>query len=267
VSQLRVRRWQKGRHDRLYLNLPGGVKVGYFDLSAERLVLDRPEHRAAAEAAVSSWRASVSGDLAGRRPGAALLDRAAQAGPRSRTVRVLARAAGVRTRDRSWRIGAKGEAAVGRRLDRLERSGWRVLHNVVLGGRGDVDHLLIGPAGVVVVNTKHHPRAQVKVGRDVVFVRGEPRHYPRSSHREADRVAAALREATGRAVNVAPMLVFHGHAGRIRGWWWRRPLGVQVVPSRWVRSWLRLPGRRVLSAAEVEDLFRVAREASTWEHA
>jgi len=39
---------------------------------------------------------------------------------------------------------------------------WRVLHSVPLRDargavRGDIDHVLIGPPGVVTINTKHHP--------------------------------------------------------------------------------------------------------------
>jgi hypothetical protein len=206
-----------------------------------------------------------SGDLAGRRAGDALLAQADRVGPRSRTLRVLARAFGLRTADRAWRVGAAGEARVGRKLDRLARGRkWQVLHNVVLPGGGDVDHLLVGPAGVIAVNTKHHPRAEVAVGREAVFVRGKAYGYPGKSQREASRVAAVL-AAAGLRVNVTAMIVVHGHAGKIRGWLLRRPMGVQVVPSNRVGWWLRLPGRRVLSAEQVEAVYEVARRSATWD--
>ena len=37
---------------------------------------------------------------------------------------------------------------------RLRRRGWRIVDHVLLGRRGDVDHVAIGPDGVVVVETK-----------------------------------------------------------------------------------------------------------------
>ena len=52
--------------------------------------------------------------------------------------------------------GASAEEHVGGLLDELTSSGWRVIHDASLG-RGNVDHILIGPAGVFTVETKSHP--------------------------------------------------------------------------------------------------------------
>jgi hypothetical protein len=207
--------------------------------------------------------ASLDEDLAARRPGHNVTAMAEALRPRWRGVRVLARLLGVRTRDRSWRVGAAGESAVGARLDRLVGRGWRVLHGVSLGGGGDVDHLLIGPPGVLVVNTKHHPGARVRVGRDVVFVRGRATTYVGRAHREAERVRLALAAAWDRQLHVAPVLVFHGHRS-LQGWVARRPRAVQVLPSWAVTWWCRLPGRPVLDSAAVEELFDLARRPATW---
>jgi hypothetical protein len=160
--------------------------------------------------------------------------------------RVLARLVGIRTRDRSWRVGAAGERAVGAHLDPLARRGWRVLHAVSLGLGGDADHLLIGPFGVFTVNTKHHPRAVVQVGDRVLFVRGRQQPYIGKAGREAARVRTALSAAAGRPVHVAPLIVVHGHR-QLRGWISNRPQGVQVLPSRAVAWWCRMPGHANLS--------------------
>ncbi len=55
-----------------------------------------------------------------------------------------------------WLRGANGEREVGQVLAGLEADGWLTLHGVSLG-RGDVDHVLIGPGGVFTVETKSHP--------------------------------------------------------------------------------------------------------------
>src|SRR6202043_2142454 len=52
--------------------------------------------------------------------------------------------------------GAAGEEHVGSLLEELSDGGWQVIHDVSLG-RGNVDHILIGPAGVFTVETKSHP--------------------------------------------------------------------------------------------------------------
>ncbi|TLM88118.1 nuclease-related domain-containing protein [Pseudarthrobacter sp. NamE5] len=58
----------------------------------------------------------------------------------------------------SWDdAGAVDEKAVGNKLDELVPRGWYVLHDVHWPGRpkANLDHVLVGPAGVLVVNRKN----------------------------------------------------------------------------------------------------------------
>jgi hypothetical protein len=134
----------------------------------------------------------------------------------------------VERRDR----GASGEEHVGRLLDELEDHGWEVIHDASLG-RGNVDHILIGPAGVFTVETKSHA-GPVRVGR---------LHGAVLSQAQAQR--KAIERVTGAAVE--PLVVF-SHA------WIDRPLarrkGVRVLPARMLLGYLsrRQP---VLSRAEI----------------
>lgn len=52
-----------------------------------------------------------------------------------------------------WLQGARGEQKVGAVLDRLSQDGWRALHDISLG-RGNIDHILVGPAGIFAIETK-----------------------------------------------------------------------------------------------------------------
>ncbi|MGN6606635.1 MAG: nuclease-related domain-containing protein [Jatrophihabitans sp.] len=53
----------------------------------------------------------------------------------------------------AWtRMGATAEHWTASELRPLQRSGWRLLNHYLLGS--EIDHLLIGPAGVIVVETK-----------------------------------------------------------------------------------------------------------------
>lgn len=54
-----------------------------------------------------------------------------------------------------WLRGAEGERRVGAALAELTADGWMALHGVSLG-RGDVDHILIGPGGIFTIETKSH---------------------------------------------------------------------------------------------------------------
>jgi hypothetical protein len=54
----------------------------------------------------------------------------------------------------SWGQGADGERRTARALRGLARAGWHVVHDLDTG-RGNIDHVLVGPAGVFVLETKH----------------------------------------------------------------------------------------------------------------
>ena len=54
-----------------------------------------------------------------------------------------------------WGRGAAGEEHVGRVLDELRSAGWFALHDVDVG-RGNIDHVLVGPAGTYTIETKSH---------------------------------------------------------------------------------------------------------------
>jgi hypothetical protein len=116
--------------------------------------------------------------------------------------------------------GASGEEHVGGLLDELADSGWDVIHDATLG-RGNVDHILIGPAGVFTVETKSNP-GPVRVARLHGAVLGQ-----------AQAQRRAIERVTG--IPVEPLLVFSRA-------WIDRPMarrrGVRVVPARMLLGYL-----------------------------
>jgi hypothetical protein len=57
----------------------------------------------------------------------------------------------------AWRRGAAGERRTARLLDPLERRGWAVLHDLAVPrSRANLDHLVIGPGGVFVIDSKQY---------------------------------------------------------------------------------------------------------------
>lgn len=66
---------------------------------------------------------------------------------------------------RSWARGAAGERLTAQVLAPLGRLGWAVLHDRRLPGGANIDHLLIGPGGVWVVDSKAYA-GRIKVLRD-----------------------------------------------------------------------------------------------------
>jgi hypothetical protein len=116
----------------------------------------------------------------------------------------------VERRDR----GAQGEEHVGGLLNELTDHGWKVIHDASLG-HGNVDHILVGPAGVFTIETKSHP-GPIRVGR----VHG-------ATLSQARAQTAALERATG--LRAEPLIVYS------RAWVDRpgaRRKGVRVLPAR-----------------------------------
>lgn len=63
----------------------------------------------------------------------------------------------------SWLQGAEGEESVGRALEALEPQGWYAVHDISLG-RGNVDHVAIGPGGIFAIETKSR-RGRIPIDR------------------------------------------------------------------------------------------------------
>jgi Nuclease-related domain len=129
--------------------------------------------------------------------------------------------------------GATGEEQVGGLLDEMAGEDWHVIHDASLG-QGNVDHILIGPAGVFTVETKSHP-GPVRVAR---------------VHGATLRQAQAQRKAIERAtdVPVEPLIVFSRA-------WVDKPLarrkGVRVTPARMLPGYLERH-LQTLTPAEVD---------------
>jgi hypothetical protein len=110
---------------------------------------------------------------------------------------------------RAWRDGARGERATARRLQRLERHGYMVLHDLqVPGSQANLDHLAIGPAGVFVIDSKYYRGALQLGGDGMLWYAGYPLAQQLATAVWASvRVAEALQLPP--EVPVIPLLVIH----------------------------------------------------------
>jgi hypothetical protein len=143
-------------------------------------------------------------------------------------------------------------------------SEWLVLHSVAVGDRGsDIDHVLVGPGGVLTVNAKNHPNANVWVGGDTFMVNGQRVPYIRNSRYEANRAGRLLTEQVGFPVAVRGVIAVVGaHKGfKIK----KQPEdgAVVIVQRRRISQYVRqLPNR--LTAREIDAIYDVARRSTTW---
>jgi hypothetical protein len=221
-----------------------------------------------ASAASGADGVELVGDLAANRPGETVRARALverEALLTSHPIRGrIARLLDANTSERSWRVGADGEESVGRRLHKLVTKGWRVLHSVPVGERGsDIDHVLIGPAGVWTVNTKRHLGARVWLAPNQIRIDGHVQPYLRNSRFEAKRTAELLAGALGWAPPVRPALVLQlgllADPINVK----QEPEDVDVLDARSVPRWFARRGH-VLTPDQVDAVFAIARVPATW---
>jgi hypothetical protein len=72
-----------------------------------------------------------------------------------------------------------------------------VLHSVPVGttGSSDIDHIIVGPPGILTINTKHHRNRRVQIEQDTISVDRRPTEYVVKVQREAQRAERLLRAA------------------------------------------------------------------------
>jgi hypothetical protein len=132
----------------------------------------------------------------------------------------------------AWRRGAEGERHVARLLEPLVRQGWGVQHDLrVPGSKANIDHVVIGPPGVFVIDAKNY-RGRLRLSRDGLLWHGRTFLAPTLSATrwEADRLQARLGAADIAVVPIVAVLGAMVPYGQVTS------MGVTVVPAR------RLPG-------------------------
>ncbi len=130
--------------------------------------------------------------------------------PRTLLERVLGRSP-IGDKDLAWYKGAKGELLVGQLLEKLPE-GWRVLHSLPIGHAADLDHVVIGPAGVFVINTKHHAGKRVWTAGSALLINGIRHAYIEKAQREGVRLVSALTGTGAFGIDVTPVIVLVGVA-------------------------------------------------------
>ncbi|WP_156364456.1 nuclease-related domain-containing protein [Curtobacterium sp. Leaf261] len=202
-------------------------------------------------------------DLTRRVPGQALMAECirhqAARHPRGRIARVLGVHA-VAPDARSWYVGALGERITARLLDALGPE-YVVLHSVPVSESGtDIDHLVVGPIGVVAINTKHLRDARVWVAGDTVMVNGHREPFVRVARSERRRVVRTMAQRTLPVTPVTSIVAVVDPASvAIRS----APEDVLVLDARrLVRTLRRMP--EVLGHDAVWALAGALSSGSTW---
>ena len=154
------------------------------------------------------------------------------------------------TQARAWQRGAAGERHTARLLDRLGRDGYVIFHDLAMpDSPANLDHLVLGPSGVFVIDSKQWTGSVCQGGDGLVW----------HNQYRLDRTLATIRwqaETLGEllGVPVAPLVCVHG--AHIQGGGLRAQ-GVAVVPATLLRSALGYD--QVLSDTDIERYAATAR--------
>lgn len=222
---------------------------------------------AGVEAPDGGWEAGWE-DLALHRPGHGLGEQAA-----------AARAQIGKDADRPYRLRADGQHAVDDALAKLTRAPalrrgrgprWRILHAVPIGFEGGevlVDHVVMGPPGMFVVEVANIPGGRVVVGPDSLEIDEDKIDLGRRrriGEVAATRLSAALARAAGAVEtlnppSVTPVIAVVG-AIVVGG---DRPRGVLVSRVGPLPRILQAFGTPLTDLA-VAQIHQVARRSDTW---
>jgi Nuclease-related domain len=121
---------------------------------------------------------------------------------------------------RDSRLGLEAEVAAAEEFNRLMQRGYFVFHDVPGDGPYNVDHVLVGPAGVFAVETKGRMKRTHRLSKDGHVVQsdgvalafpGWTEHEPiEQAHRNAKWLAKWLSSAVGESIIAHPILVLPG---------------------------------------------------------
>jgi hypothetical protein len=144
--------------------------------------------------------------------------------------------------------GIEAESWTSRDLRKGLGKGWYVIDWISFGDQGDVDHVVIGPAGVFAVESKYTDSTlDSRVGREVL------ERWIEQSHDGARRVRLLLKQHYGNEVDVSVLVVVSGSTSL------SLPADAQgnaLVRRRNLvdvtRAWRSMP--RLLSTTEIEAI-------------
>lgn len=165
-----------------------------------------------------------------------------------------------------WRGKRRGEVRTGRLLRRgLRRYGYHVMDGRAVPGEASIDHLVIGPGGLWIVDNEAWAPDTViaRYGRRLFFDEKFGTSVAKGLIDAASSMATLLSRETGIDVRISPVLAVHsgkivggegilGLGGAITG------EGLTVAYPRRIARWIRSHGDAELTDDQIELLARTA---------
>lgn len=300
-GEISVTRWKRFGHHRGYATASDGTTLGWIDVSTGAVEIEDGAERATTEAALIAWREQVIAetsaaapppgvadvpspetivasplvepeqgwvDLADNVPGQGVRQKAAEEWERQKRIgtflAVMGRVVDADTEERAWRKGAEGEEVIGAALEKMRKRGWRILHSIPTGEESDIDHLAIGPGGVVLFNSKRHKNAKIQVKRGGIYINGGQTTHVLQMRNQVKSATKKLSKALGRPVQIQGCIAIHNGGINAPDVTFSHHFDDVWVASRWNVNNALKRADRVLTDDEVEEIYNVARRSTTW---
>jgi hypothetical protein len=154
-----------------------------------------------------------------------------------------------------WTLGKLGEEATAEAVTnrRQRHKGWRLINGLYLARHGDIDHILVGPGGVFVIESKWTASPCRIVRGSIVGLLGrEPVAQARDGAQKVERMLRHGHQQFD--VTVQPVVVLWGPGGLRLDQGWMTVDGVLVCEGRRQKSWLRRLDCTVLDQPMVEQV-------------
>ncbi|MCB2413076.1 NERD domain-containing protein [Demequina sp. TTPB684] len=304
MTDIVITPWKRYGHHRGYAALQDGTKLGWIDVPTGTVELEDGAERTSTETALTAWRSQlIDGepeagapaglvevvpapapehvapkaplavdrdwvDLADNVPGQGVRQKAAEEWERQKRIgnflAFMGRVADADTEERAWRKGAEGEEVIGAALDKMRKRGWRILHSIPTGEQSDIDHLAIGPGGIVLFNSKRHKNAKIQVRRGGIYVNGGQTTHVLQIRNQVKLAAKKLSKALGRPVHIQGCIAIHNGGINAPDVTFSHHFDDVWVATRWNVTNGMKRADPVLTDAEVEEIYTVARRSTTW---
>ena len=160
-----------------------------------------------------------------------------------------------------YRLALSGERAVAEQLQELVRSGCYVFHDLQPESTWNIDHIVVAPESVLVIETKTRRKRGDNTDAHEVIFDGKQLHLPRwsdvKSLEQATRNAAWVRRylssALSEPVKVEPVVTLPGWMVKRKG-----RGQVYVVNPKEIRALVRARGSRAATPAQTKQMRQIA---------
>jgi len=160
-------------------------------------------------------------------------------------------------------MGVSGEEMTALHLQDLRRRGWRIVNGLVIREREDIDHVAIGPAGVLVIETKWSAGPSPNRPRRRGLHEGPPGQAVAQVLRNAKDVGNQFRKALG-ATPVRAVVVGSGSRTAEGAPDWADEDGVVMAHGRRLAKWLAAQDDNLLDDEAIDRIWAaVAKQAET----